>query len=330
MLNTQSPDHLVKIDQLKKYFPIHKGVLQRVVGNVQAVDNVTMNIRRGETLGLVGESGCGKSTLGRTLVGLYEPTQGTIQFNNEDITQLRKNRSKQVKKQMQMIFQDPFASMNPRMRIATIIGEPLSVHETLTKEETLARVEELVVQVGLKPDCLDRYPHEFSGGQRQRIAIARSLALNPEFIVCDEPVSSLDVSIRAQIINLLKSLQNRHHLTYLFISHDLAVVRHISDRVAVMYLGKVVEFADRNDIYQNPLHPYTRALLNAIPIPDPKLEQVRRKIELKGDIPSPAKPPQGCRFHTRCPIAERGLCDHNEPEYREVEPGHWVACHFVK
>lgn len=330
MLNTQSPDHLVKIDQLKKYFPIRKGILQRVVGNVQAVDNVSLNICRGETLGLVGESGCGKSTLGRTLVGLYEPTQGTIQFNHEDITQLLGKRSKQVKKQMQMIFQDPFASMNPRMRIATIIGEPLTVHEKLTKEEKYARVEELVVQVGLKPDCLDRFPHEFSGGQRQRIAIARSLALNPEFIVCDEPVSSLDVSIRAQIINLLKSLQNRHHLTYLFISHDLAVVRHISDRVAVMYLGKVVEFADRNDIYQNPLHPYTRGLLNAIPIPDPKLELARRKIELIGDIPSPAQPPRGCRFHTRCPIAERGLCDHNEPEYREVDPGHWVACHFVK
>lgn len=329
MPDTQNSEYIIEIDQLKKYFPIRKGFLQQVVGNVQAVDNVSFKIRHGETLGLVGESGCGKSTLGRTLVGLYEPTSGSIQFNQQDITQLKGKKLKNVKKQMQMVFQDPFASMNPRLHVSTIVGEPLIVHEKMGKQAQHDRVRELIEQVGLKPDCLDRYPHEFSGGQRQRIAIARSLALNPEFIVCDEPVSSLDVSIRAQIINLLQRLQNKYNLTYLFISHDLAVVRHISDRIAVMYVGKMVESADRNEIYQKPLHPYTKGLLNAIPIPDPAIERTRQKKEIKGDIPSPSRPPQGCRFHTRCPIAEKGLCDQVEPDYREVEPRHWVACHLV-
>ena len=322
--------NLIEIDQLKKYFPIRKGFFQRVVGEVKAVDDVSLTIRRGETLGLVGESGCGKSTLGRTLVGLYEPSSGSLRFKRQDLARLRGRQLKDAKRQMQMVFQDPFASMNPRMRVVSVIGEPLLVHARLSRQARRERVAELVEQVGLKTDCLERYPHEFSGGQRQRIAIARSLALNPDFIVCDEPVSSLDVSIRAQIINLLDRLQNQFNLTYLFISHDLAVVRHISDRVAVMYLGKLVELANRSDIYLTPLHPYTQGLLNAIPIPDPAVERLRQRVELKGDIPSPAHPPQGCRFHTRCPIAEKGLCDRIEPEYREVQPEHWVACHAVR
>lgn len=330
MSDTQNIDYLIEINHLKKYFPIRKGFLQRVVGQVKAVDDVSINIRSGETVGLVGESGCGKSTLGRTLVGLYEPSMGSLRFKRQDITKLHGNELKQMKRQMQMVFQDPYASMNPRMRISSVVGEPLLVHTRMSRRARYDRVAELVEQVGLKSDCLERYPHEFSGGQRQRIAIARALALNPELIVCDEPVSSLDVSIRAQIINLFDRLQKKFNLTYLFISHDLAVVRHISNRVVVMYLGKVVELANRDDIYLEPLHPYTQGLLNAIPIPDPAIERVRQKSELHGDIPSPAHPPQGCRFHTRCPIAQKGLCDKVEPDYREVAPDHWVACHLVK
>jgi oligopeptide transport system ATP-binding protein len=322
-------ENLVEIHQLKKYFPIRKGFFQRLAGEVKAVDDVSLDIRRGETVGLVGESGCGKSTLGRTIIGLYEPSSGSLQFKHQDITKLRGKERKGMKRQMQMVFQDPYASMNPRMRIVSIIGEPLLVHSKLSRKARYDRVAELVEQVGLKPDCMQRFPHEFSGGQRQRIAIARSLALNPDFIVCDEPVSSLDVSIRAQIINLLDQLQKKFNLTYLFISHDLAVVRHISNRVAVMYLGKIVELANRADIYLDPLHPYTRGLLTAIPIPDPDVERVREKTELFGDIPSPSRPPKGCRFHTRCPLFEKGLCNEKEPEYREVYPEHWVACHLV-
>jgi oligopeptide transport system ATP-binding protein len=325
----ESNDHLIKIQGLKKYFPIYKGYLQRFAGHVKAVDGVSFNIRKGQTLGLVGESGCGKSTLGYTLVGLYSPTEGSIQFGNLDITRLGRRKRKKVSKQMQMVFQDPYASMNPRMRVKDIISEPLLIHKEMDKNEFGDTVAELLDIVGLRPDHMERFPHEFSGGQRQRIAVARSIALKPEFIVCDEPVSALDVSIRAQIINLLRRLQTELDLTYLFISHDLAVVRHISDQVAVMYLGKIVELADRAEIYNNPLHPYTEALLNAIPIADPVAEKSRERIELQGDIPSPSAPPSGCRFHTRCPVAELPQCSATEPEFQQIKSKHWVACHLA-
>ncbi len=321
--------NLVAVEGLKKHFQIRKGLLQRVVGATRAVDGVNLQIRQGETLGLVGESGCGKSTFGRTILRLYEPTAGLIVFNGQDITNLGKDELRAIRRQMQIIFQDSFASMNPRMRVASIVGEPLLVHRRGSKQEISENVAYLLERVGLKTDAMNRFPYEFSGGQRQRIFVARALALNPKFVVCDEPVSSLDVSIRAQIINLLSALQAEFGLTYLFISHDLAVVRHISDRVAVMYLGKIVELADRDAIYSAPRHPYTKALLSAIPIPDPAAERMREHIVLHGDIPSPAAPPLGCRFHTRCPVAEKGLCDVSEPEVKEVSPGHWAACHFA-
>lgn len=331
MINKQFdlPENILEIVNLSKYFQIQKGIFQKVVGNVRAVDGVDFSISQGQTLGLVGESGCGKSTLGRTLVGLYEPTEGSIKFKGNDITFTTGNKRKEIQKQMQMIFQDPFASMNPRIRIQSIVGEPLIVHEKLSRSKLRDRVVELLERVGMKSDCIDRFPHEFSGGQRQRFAIARSLALDPEFIVCDEPVSSLDVSIRAQIINLLKRLQKELDLTYLFISHDLAVVRHLSDHVAVMYLGKIAEMASRETIYHDPLHPYTKALLNSIPIPNPKLERQRQREVLQGDLPNPANPPLGCYFHTRCPKFEKGLCDRKVPDFRAIQPGHLVACHLV-
>ncbi len=329
----EKPDEetaLVKIDGLKTYFSIRKGLLQRKVGDVRAVDGVDLLIRRGETVGLVGESGCGKTTLGRTLLRLYEPQAGTITFDGRDLLSIKQDEMRSMRQRMQMIFQDPYSSMNPGMRVWEIIGEPLKVQGRGTNEEIKVRAKELLELVGLNANHIDRYPHEFSGGQRQRIVIARALALNPDFIICDEPVSSLDVSVQAQIINLLRELQKEFGLTFLFIAHDLAVVRHISDKVAVMYLGKIVEYADRDGLYKQPFHPYTQALLSAVPDPDPAKAALQTKVILEGDLPSPAAPPSGCRFHTRCPIVEIGLCDVEEPEFREILPGRWAACHLAE
>ncbi len=311
------------------YFPVTAGFLiQRHVSDNKAVDGITFDIKRGETMGLVGESGCGKSTTGRAILQLYKPTEGTVRFEGENLVPLRGGSLRQFRRRMQMIFQDPYASLNPRMSIGDVIGEPLVIHGMGNGNERRERVAELMRVCGLNPFYASRFPHEFSGGQRQRIGIARSLAVSPDFIVADEPVSALDVSIQAQIINLLEELQDQFGLTYLFIAHDLAVVRHISDRVGVMYLGKMMELADRNTIYENPLHPYTKALLSAVPIPDPALERKRERIILTGDVPSSLRPPRGCVFHTRCPIAI-DECREEVPEWREVEPRHWVACHRV-
>jgi len=321
---------LVEVRDLKKYFPITRGIIfQRRVGNIKAVDGISFAIRQGETLGLVGESGCGKSTTGRTILQLYRPTAGKVYFEGEDLTALKGNALRRMRQQMQMIFQDPYASLNPRMTVGSIVGEPLEVHGVAWGAEKRERVQELLRLVGLNPYFINRYPHEFSGGQRQRIGIARALALNPSFIVCDEPISSLDVSIQAQVVNLLEDLQNQFGLTYLFITHDLSMVRHISDRVAVMYLGKIVELTDRDTLYENPLHPYTQALLSAVPIPDPVVEERRRRVILEGDVPSPANPPQGCNFSTRCPVV-MDTCHQEKPEFKEVEEGHWVACYRVQ
>jgi oligopeptide/dipeptide ABC transporter ATP-binding protein len=328
-MSAGSDKALIQINGLAKHFPIRKGIFGRLIGVARAVDGVDLTIQRGETLGLVGESGCGKSTLGRTIIRLYEIDAGKLVFDGVDISKMSNRQLRPIRRRMQMVFQDPFASMNPRMPIKRIIAEPLIVHSKDSRQQVYDRVKELLDRVGMKADCMDRFPHEFSGGQRQRIAVARSLALQPDFIICDEPVSSLDVSIRAQIINLLVRLQKQMGLTYLFISHDLSVVRHIANRVAVMYLGKIIELADRNMIYEAARHPYTQALLQAIPIPDPVAERSRVRSELQGDLPSPLRPPPGCRFHTRCPIAQRGLCDTQEPVLREVAPGHNVACHFA-
>ena len=321
---------LVELDDVRVWFPVTSGILlNRHVGDVKAVDGVSLTIERGETLGLVGESGCGKSTLGRAILRLYEPTSGRITFDGTDITTLSDNELRPVRRRMQMVFQDPYASLNPRHSIGRIIGEPLRTHDVSTGRETDLRVQELLGVVGLPGDAADRYPHEFSGGQRQRIGLARALALNPQFLVCDEPVSALDVSIQAQIVNLLEELQSEFDLTYLFIAHDLAVVRHISDRIVVMYLGKIVEVAPANGLYDNPLHPYTITLLSAIPIPDPVVERTRRPIRVQGDLPSPANPPTGCRFHTRCPFVQESRCADEEPLLRAVDD-HIVACHFVE
>ncbi len=320
---------LVEVKGLKMYFPVTAGfIFQKKVAENKAVDNVSFHVKRGETLGLVGESGCGKSTTGRAILQLYKPTEGEIIFDGRELTELKGNELRLFRRKMQMIFQDPYASLNPRMSVRDIIGEPLAIHGLAKGKERQERVAELMKIVGLNPYYASRFPHEFSGGQRQRIGVARALAVEPDFIVCDEPVSALDVSIQAQIINLLEELQDQFQLTYLFIAHDLAVVRHISDRVVVMYLGKLMELADRNEIYENPLHPYTKALLSAVPIPDPVLERKRERIILTGDVPSSLRPPRGCVFHTRCPIAI-DECRQVIPEWREVETGHWVACHRV-
>jgi oligopeptide transport system ATP-binding protein len=320
---------LVRVENLTKHFPIMEGiVIQRQVGAVQAVDKVSFDVYEGETLGLVGESGCGKSTTGRTILQLHRPTSGKVFFEGKDLTTLKGEDLRQMRGVMQIIFQDPYASLNPRMTVGNIIGEPLEVHGIGDAKERRARVQELLRLVGLNPYFVQRYPHEFSGGQRQRIGVARALALNPSFIVCDEPISALDVSIQAQVVNLLEEIQEKFNLTYLFIAHDLSMVRHIADRTAVMYLGKIVELAARDELYGNPLHPYTQALLSAVPIPDPVKEKKRERIILKGDVPSPAKPPSGCRFHTRCPLAI-DVCKEVEPPWREVAPEHWAACHLV-
>jgi oligopeptide/dipeptide ABC transporter ATP-binding protein len=321
---------LVELDDLRVWFPIKSGlVLDRHVGDVKAVDGITLTIDRGETLGLVGESGCGKSTAGRAMLRLYEPTGGRIVFDGVDITRLSDSQLRPLRRRMQMVFQDPFASLNPRHSVARIIAEPLRVHGISRRTEAAGRVRELLRIVGLPSDAGNRYPHEFSGGQRQRIGLARALALNPELLVCDEPVSALDVSIQAQIINLLEELQAEFGLTYLFIAHDLAVVRHISTRIAVMYLGKIVEVSLADDLYDNPLHPYTITLLSAIPIPDPEVERRRVAIRVEGDLPSPADPPPACRFHTRCPFVQPTRCADEEPVLRDLE-GHLVACHYAE
>ena len=318
---------LLEVNNLKMHFPVTSGLIfQRAVAHIKAVDGVSFTVNEGETLGLVGESGCGKTTTGRCILQLYEPTEGEVVFEGQELTQLNTRSMRAMRRQMQVIFQDPFSSLNPRMTAGNIIGEPLIVHGLVAnKVEYKERVAELLNNVGLNPYMADRFPHEFSGGQRQRIGVARALSVDPKFIVCDEPVSALDVSIQAQIINLLEDLQDQFNLTYLFIAHDLSVVRHISDRVAVMYLGKMVEIADRNDIYVNPLHPYTQALLSAVPIPDPVIDAQRERVLLSGEVPSPLNPPSGCVFHPRCPIAT-DECSQVEPELRQVEPGHWAAC----
>jgi peptide/nickel transport system ATP-binding protein len=322
---------LVEVENLRVWFPIKSGVvLDRHIGDIKAVDDVSFSISRGETLGLVGESGCGKTTVGRTILRLYEPTAGRIVFDGKDITTLSQNEIRPLRRRMQMVFQDPYASLNPRHSVGRIVGEPLRVHGLSGRKASSSRVRELLEIVGLPADAATRYPHEFSGGQRQRIGLARSLALNPDFIVCDEPVSALDVSIQAQIINLLENLQSDFELTYLFIAHDLAVVRHISDRIAVMYLGKIVEISAAAELYDDPLHPYTISLLSAVPIPDPVVERERETILLAGDLPSPANPPAACRFHTRCPYVQPTLCRDEEPLLRKLAPDHVVACHWAE
>jgi len=320
---------LLNVQNLKMYFPITQGIIvQRHIGDIKAVDDITFSIKQGETMGLVGESGCGKSTTGRAILQLYRPTDGRVFFKDENLTELKGEGLRRMRREMQMIFQDPYASLNPRMTVGNIIGEPLEVHNIYSsRAERRERVQELLRVVGLNPYFVNRYPHEFSGGQRQRIGVARALAVNPEFIVCDEPISALDVSIQAQIINMLEDLQGEFGLTYLFIAHDLSVVRHISDRIAVMYLGKLAELADRDELYRNPMHPYTQALLSAVPIPDPVIEEKRQRIILEGDVPSPANPPKGCNFSTRCPRV-MDVCHEENPEFKDVGGGHWVACYL--
>jgi oligopeptide transport system ATP-binding protein len=324
-------DHILEVSGLKKHFPISAGIVfQRQVGAVRAVDGVNFNVIRGETLGLVGESGCGKSTTGRTILQLYRPTEGSVKFEGQELSTMAGNELRQMRKQMQIIFQDPFASLNPRMTVGSIVSEPLQIHKTHpNKKERQQYVENLMERVGLNPYFINRYPHEFSGGQRQRIGIARALALRPSFIVADEPISALDVSIQAQVVNLMEELQQEMGLTYLFIAHDLSMVRHICDRVAVMYLGKIVELGPVDDVYDNPQHPYTQSLLSAVPVPDPMVEENRQRIIISGDLPNPANPPTGCNFNTRCPV-EFDLC-HNEPDppLIEVRPNHYAACHRV-
>ncbi len=326
--SSNGKDVLLEVDDLYMHFPLTQGILfQRKVGAVQAVDGLSFNVYKGETLGLVGESGCGKSTTGRAILQLYKPTAGSVRFDGRDLTKLDGGEMRKMRRHLQMIFQDPYASLNPRMTVGSIISEPMQIHNLVPKNKRNERVQELLQTVGLNPYFANRYPHEFSGGQRQRIGVARALAADPDFIVADEPVSALDVSIQAQIINLLEDLQAQFGLTYLFIAHDLSVVRHISDRVAVMYLGKMAELADRTSIYDDPLHPYTKALLSAVPVPDPIIEKKRERIILTGDVPSPINPPSGCHFHTRCPYA-MDVCRQVEPKFVDQGGGHYVACHL--
>ena len=324
--------NLVDVRNLKMHFPISVGwMFKKTIGHVKAVDGISFQIARGETLGLVGESGCGKTTTGRALLQLERPTSGHIVFEGEDITGMKEKALRALRRKMQMIFQDPFGSLNPRMTAGEIIGEPLQIHSMVkSKSEYEEKVKELMVTVGLSPAMMERYPHEFSGGQRQRIGVARALSVRPDLIVCDEPVSALDVSIQAQIINLLEELQEKFNIAYLFIAHDLAVVRHISNRIAVMYLGEIVEIATQADLYRNPLHPYTRSLLSAVPVPDPVVEAQREHVILEGEVPSPVNPPSGCKFHPRCPIADFPRCLEEKPVLMEMGGGgHWIACHLA-
>ncbi len=325
----QHSDDLVIVQDLKQYFPIRAGVLQRIVAQVKAVDGVSFSIKNGECLGLVGESGCGKTTVGRTILHLLKPYAGSVIFDGIDVTKANWQTLKGLRRNMQIIFQDPYSSLDPRIPIGDSISEGLEIHGMRNRHERYGIVMDMLRKVGMEEYHVRRYPHEFSGGQRQRIGIARALALRPKFIVCDEPVSALDVSIQAQVLNILKDLQREFGLTYLFIAHNLSVVEHISDRVAVMYLGKLVELATREELFTDPRHPYTQALMSAIPVPDPTLRLKRKRIVLTGDVPSPLKPPSGCRFHPRCPAAQMDLCSTKEPEFREVKPGHWAACHFA-
>lgn len=322
-----SDGYILKVENLKKYFPIKMGIIRRTVGNVYAVDDISFSIKKGETLGLVGESGCGKSTTARVILRLLDATAGKVFFDNDDVLKTKKRRLRELRRDMQIVFQDPYASLNPRMTVGMIVEEPLIIHKIGNSASRKSRVKDLLKIVGLSPEHTNRYPHEFSGGQRQRIGVARALALNPRFIVCDEPISALDVSIQAQILNLLDDLQCEFNLTYLFIAHDLSVVRHISDKVAVMYLGKIVEIADSKDIYESPFHPYTVALLSSVPIPDPDKERKRRHIILEGDVPSPINPPSGCHFHPRCPRAI-DICSKEEPtlEGYRGDSSHQFAC----
>jgi peptide/nickel transport system ATP-binding protein len=318
---------ILEVSHLVKHFPIKRGIIfDKQIGAVKAVDDVSFTISRGETLGLVGESGCGKSTLSRTVLQLIEPTSGSVRFEGQEISGLSHRRSRVLRPDMQMVFQDPYSSLNPRKRIAQIVGDPMLLHGIVSRGEVKGAVQELLERVGLHPEHYNRYPHEFSGGQRQRIGIARALSLKPKLIIADEPVSALDVSIQAQIINLLEDLQEEFDLTYMFVAHDLGVVRHVADRIAVMYLGKIVEIGRADDVYNNPIHPYTLSLLSAVPIPDPRANAARRQVILEGDVPSPADPPAGCRFHTRCPYAT-DVCSSDEPELIEHGGGHFAACH---
>jgi peptide/nickel transport system ATP-binding protein/oligopeptide transport system ATP-binding protein len=325
-MQTNQKSDLLVVKDLVKYFPVRGGLLQRTVAQVQAVDKVSFTVKNGETLGLVGESGCGKTTIGRSILRLIEPTSGQVTFNGEDVLSMRSGSLKTLRRDMQIIFQDPYASLNPRMPIGESVMEGLNIHKIGQSRDRWDVAIQMLKKVGLEEYHARRYPHEFSGGQRQRIGIARALALQPKFIVCDEPVSALDVSIQSQVLNILKELQREFGLTYLFIAHNLSVVEHISDRVGVMYLGKMVELANRDDLYREPLHPYTKALMSAIPIPHPNIK--RERTILKGDVPSPLNPPKGCRFHTRCPIAVE-KCSRDEPEFREARPNHWTACWLV-